>query len=152
MARDRRGTQFDPDLVDLVCADGAALFAELDGATTWDVVIAAEPALGHVLRDRELDEAFEALADFADTKSPYTLGHSRGVARLAAGAAGLLGLPPDGVAHVRRAALVHDLGRLGVSNAVWDKEGGLSAAEEERVRLHPYLTERMLASAPALRA
>jgi DNA-binding CsgD family transcriptional regulator len=52
---------------------------------------------------------------------------------------------------VRRAALVHDLGRLGVSNAVWDKRGPLSAAEEERVRLHPYLTERMLTSAAGLR-
>jgi DNA-binding CsgD family transcriptional regulator len=53
---------------------------------------------------------------------------------------------------VRRAALVHDLGRLGVSNAVWDKTGGLTAAEEERIRLHPYLTERMLACSPALRS
>jgi HD domain len=51
---------------------------------------------------------------------------------------------------VRRAALLHDLGRLGVSNAVWDKPGPLSPAEIERVRLHPYLTERMLASSAAL--
>ena len=51
---------------------------------------------------------------------------------------------------MRRAALLHDLGRLSVSNAIWDKPGPLSAAEIERVRLHPYLTERMLASAPAL--
>ena len=48
--------------------------------------------------------------------------------------------------HVRRAGLLHDLGRLGVSNAVWDKTAELSAAELERVRLHPYLTQRMLAS------
>ena len=51
---------------------------------------------------------------------------------------------------VRRAGLVHDLGRLGVSNAIWDKRGTLTAAELERVRLHPYLTERMLASSGAL--
>ena len=51
---------------------------------------------------------------------------------------------------MRRAGLVHDLGRLGVSNAIWDKPGPLTAAELERVRLHPYLTERMLASSPAL--
>ena len=45
---------------------------------------------------------------------------------------------------------MHDLGRLGVSNAIWDKRGPLTAAELERVRLHPYLTERMLASSEAL--
>ncbi|MGZ4605617.1 MAG: HD domain-containing phosphohydrolase [Blastococcus sp.] len=152
VARDRRGSQFDPALVDLACDAGPALFEGLDAATTWHTVIAAEPALGRTVHGPALDTAFEALADFADTKSPYTLGHSRGVAALSAGAAGLLGLPPATVTHVRRAALVHDLGRLGVSNAVWDKHGGLTAAEEERVRLHPYLTERMLASSPALRA
>jgi HD-GYP domain-containing protein (c-di-GMP phosphodiesterase class II) len=151
VARARRGSQFDPHLVDLVCAEGAALFAGLDEASTWDRVIAAEPALGHVLRGRALDDAFAALADYADTKSPHTLGHSRGVAALSAGAAALLGLAPAAVTHVRRAALVHDLGRLGVANTVWDKPGTLTAVEQERVRLHPYLTERMLASAAALR-
>ena len=152
VARTRRGTQFDPYLVDLVCAVGPSLFDGLDAATTWDTVIGAEPALARRVHGPALDEAFEALADFADTKSPYTLGHSRGVAELAAGAAGLLGLPGEEVTHVRRSALVHDLGRLGVSNAVWDKRGGLTAAENERVRLHPYLSERMLASSPALRS
>ena len=51
---------------------------------------------------------------------------------------------------VRRSGLVHDVGRLGVSNAVWDKQAPLTRAEVERVRLHPYLTERMLASTPVL--
>jgi HD-GYP domain-containing protein (c-di-GMP phosphodiesterase class II) len=151
VARERRGTQFDPELVDLACARGPALFEGLDAATTWDTVIGAEPALARTVQGPALDAAFEALADFADTKSPYTLGHSRGVAALAAGAAGLLGLAAAEVTHIRRAALVHDLGRLGVSNAVWDKPAGLTAAEHERVRLHPYLSERMLASAAALR-
>jgi DNA-binding CsgD family transcriptional regulator len=51
---------------------------------------------------------------------------------------------------VRHAALLHDLGRVGISNAIWDKPGPLDAAEWERVRLHPYYTERALARAPAL--
>src|SRR5207245_4464208 len=55
------------------------------------------------------------------------------------------GLPTDDVVTLRRAALVHDLGHLGVSNAVWDKAGQLTLSERERVRLHPYLSERMLA-------
>ena len=53
---------------------------------------------------------------------------------------------------MRRAGLLHDLGRLGVSNAIWDKPGPLTDTERERVRLHPYLTDRMLARVPALGA
>jgi HD-GYP domain-containing protein (c-di-GMP phosphodiesterase class II) len=92
--------------------------------------------------------ALGAIGDFADIKSPFTIGHSRRVADLAGPPQQPLGLPD--VRLVRRAALVHDLGRLGVSNAVWDKPGPLTLAEMERVRLHPYLTERMLAGSPVL--
>ena len=83
-------------------------------------------------------------------KSPYTIGHSRGVADLAGEAARILGLGDQAATLVRRAGLVHDLGRLGVPNTIWDKPGPLGHAETERVRLHPYLTERMLACSPAL--
>ena len=113
-------------------------------------MIAAEPALEIVLSDEELESALEAIADFTDLKSPWTLGHSRGVADLACAATKLYGLSEDDARLVRRAGLVHDLGRLGVSNAIWDKPGPLTAAELERVRMHPYLTERMLASSEAL--
>jgi HD-GYP domain-containing protein (c-di-GMP phosphodiesterase class II) len=150
VARERSGTQFDPGLVDIVCSDGAMLFSDLDTATSWDAVVDAEPALNSVLTDEQLDAALEAIADFIDVKSPFTLGHSRAVADLAEGAAHTLDLDAGTVRHVRRAALVHDLGKLGVSNAVWDKPGPLSATEMERVRLHPYLTERMLAQSPGL--
>ncbi|HEX6654936.1 MAG TPA: HD domain-containing phosphohydrolase, partial [Candidatus Limnocylindria bacterium] len=61
----------------------------------------------------------------------------------------LHGLPEDDVTTIRRAGLVHDFGRLGVSNGIWDKRGPLTPAEMERVRLHPYLSERMLAFSPA---
>ena len=114
--------------------------------------MAAEPRLDRQLDEREFDTALEAVADFVDLKSPFTIGHSRGVADLVAVAARHLGLPADDVIAVRRAALVHDVGRLGVSNAVWDKQAPLTHAEVERVRLHPYLTERMLASTPVLAA
>jgi HD-GYP domain-containing protein (c-di-GMP phosphodiesterase class II)/DNA-binding CsgD family transcriptional regulator len=150
VARERSGTQFDPDLVEVVTDAGPDLFHGLDDATNWDAVIAGEPGLARTLTDAELDGALAAFADFIDIKSPYTLGHSRGVAELAAGAGAALGLPAADVRRLRRAALLHDLGRLGVSNAVWDKPGALTAAQTERVRLHPYLTERMLASCPEL--
>jgi HD-GYP domain-containing protein (c-di-GMP phosphodiesterase class II) len=150
IARTRAGTQFDPDLVAEVERESAALFRDLDSATTWDAVIAEEPGLARTLTDPELDAALEAFADFIDVKSPYTLGHSRAVADLARDAGTALGQSADDVRRLRRAALLHDLGRLGVSNAVWDKPGALTPAQWERVRLHPYLTERMLASCAEL--
>jgi len=72
------------------------------------------------------------------------------VANLAAEAARFSGLPISEVTTIRRAGLVHDLGRLGVSNAIWDKPGPLTDTELERVRQHPYLTERMLSKISAL--
>jgi HD-GYP domain-containing protein (c-di-GMP phosphodiesterase class II) len=150
VARERSGTQFDPALVALFCDEAARIFASLPADSTWEAVIAAEPALGRTLSDDEFDAALEAIADFTDLKSPWTLGHSRAVATLAADAGGQYGLPASEVATLRRAALVHDIGRLGVSNAIWDKRGPLSQPEMERVRLHPYLTERMLSFSPAL--
>jgi len=150
MARERAGTQFDPAVVDVFMGEAQSLYAELETVKTWDTVIAAEPALEMRLTDKEFEAALEAIADFADVKSPYTIGHSRGVADLAEDAARTCGLGDREATTVRRAALVHDLGRLGVSNTIWDKEAELTQAEAERVRLHPYLTERMLASSPAL--
>jgi len=146
-ARERSGTQFDPDLVALVVPD---LLDGLDDAS-WDAVIAAEPALHRRLSEPQLERALEAVAGFTDLKSPFTLGHSRRVAELAAAAAQRGGLPADEVGLVRRAGLVHDLGRLGVANTIWDKPDPLTRAEWERVRLHPYLSERMLTSSPSLR-
>jgi len=113
-------------------------------------VVAAEPISSSPIAEHELDEAFAVVADFADLKSPYFRGHSRGVAALAADAAGLLGLSASETVAVRRAALLHDLGRTGVPNTVWDKPGALSESERERVRLHPYYTERALARPAAL--
>ena len=150
VARERSGTQFDPALADLVAAEAPMLFEDLDLATSWGAVIDAEPGLTPPLPEDALDNALEAIANFVDIKSPFTLGHSRGVAELAARAATAMGLGGATATHVRRAGLLHDLGRLGVSNAVWDKTAELSAAEVERVRLHPYLTQRMLASSPGL--
>jgi HD-GYP domain-containing protein (c-di-GMP phosphodiesterase class II) len=150
VARERSGSQFDPALVDTFCADAPLLFSDIDSLATWPAVIDAEPALEIVLSDDELESALEAIADFTDLKSPWTIGHSRGVADLASAATKIYGLSDDDAKLVRWAGLVHDLGRLGVSNAIWDKRGPLTAAELERVRLHPYLTERMLASSGAL--
>ena len=113
-------------------------------------MIDAEPALAVVLSGERFDSALLAIANFVDLKSPYTLGHSLAVAELAAAAAAQLGLPAEETRSLRRSGLVHDFGRLGVSNSIWDKPGPLGAGEWERVRLHPYVTERMLSGSQAL--
>lgn len=149
-ARERSGTQFDPELVALLADEAPALFEGLDTIDAWKAVIDAEPSLHRRIGEPGVERALEAVADFADLKSPYTLGHSRRVAELAAAGAQRGGLPAGEVTLVRRAGLVHDLGRLGVPNTVWDKPRPLTAGEWERVRLHPYLSERMLSASPAL--
>jgi HD-GYP domain-containing protein (c-di-GMP phosphodiesterase class II) len=150
VARRRRGTQLDPSLVDRFCEIAPAALPELDATPAWEALIEAEPALRPTLSGRELESAFEAIADFGDLKSPYFAGHSRGVAALVEEAAPRYGLPEGEAITVRRAALVQDIGRLGVSNTIWDKPGPLTRAELERVRLHPYFAERMLARPPLL--
>ena len=143
VARRRRGTQFDPALVDRLCLEPEGMLSGLDAVTSWEELIDAEPALRPVMPEGQLERALEAIADLADLKSPYTTGHSRGVAELVSGAARRCGLSVEQAAELRSAALVHDLGRLGVSSAIWDKPGPLSAEEFERVRIFPYFTQRM---------
>jgi HD-GYP domain-containing protein (c-di-GMP phosphodiesterase class II) len=150
LARKRRGKQFDPTLADLMATDAEIILAGLDTAGTWDAVIDAEPALAIVLADERFDASLAAIANFVDLKSPYFLGHAQAVSELAAEAGTALGLDEAAARMLRRAGLVHDLGRLGISNAIWDKRGPLGAGEWERVRLHPYLTERMLRQSQAL--
>jgi HD-GYP domain-containing protein (c-di-GMP phosphodiesterase class II) len=150
LAREWSGSQFDPAVCDLILAEADVILSGLDGVATWDAVIEAEPALAVVLSGERFNAALTAIADFVDLKSPYFLGHARAVAELAAEAGSALGMSDAEVLTLRRAGLVHDLGRMGVSNAIWDKRGPLAAGEWERVRLEPYVTERMLRQSEAL--
>jgi HD-GYP domain-containing protein (c-di-GMP phosphodiesterase class II) len=150
VAKKRAGSQFDPGLVDTFCRHADVILDGLDADETWDAVIGAEPALGVYLSPSEFDAALGAVADFVDLKSPYMLGHARGVSELAGAAGATVGLNDREVVQLRRSGVVHGLGRLGVSNAIWDKRGPLGAGERERVRMHPYLTERMLCQSDAL--
>jgi HD-GYP domain-containing protein (c-di-GMP phosphodiesterase class II) len=150
VARERRGTQFDPVLVDCFCDRHADILDGLGGISAWEEVIALDPGLGAALSDDQLDRALTALADFTDLKSPTRLGHSRGVAELAARAGTTLGLRAAEAVMLRRAALVHDVGMIGIPSGVWEEPGAWSLAQRERARTHPYLTERMLARTPLL--
>jgi HD-GYP domain-containing protein (c-di-GMP phosphodiesterase class II) len=150
LARSRSGRQFDPGLAALLCAEADEIFAGLDTVPAWQAVIAAEPALAVELSQEELDVALTAIANFVDLKSPFTLGHSVAVAELAEQAGRRLGLPAEKAESLRRAGLVYGYGRLGVSNSIWDRPRPLSIGEWERVRMSPYLTERILHQSAAL--
>jgi HD-GYP domain-containing protein (c-di-GMP phosphodiesterase class II) len=144
------GTRLDPALANLFVTRAGEVLDGLDAAATWDEVIAAEPRLARRVAGSDLDDVLGAMADLIDMKSPYLAGHSRGVANLAAEAASIAGHPAADLTTILRAGLLHDLGRLGVSNAIWDKPGPLTDIERERAHLHPFLTDKMLARIPAL--
>ena len=146
LARERSGKQFDPMLAALLREEAEDILAGAGTVQTWDAVIAAEPALAMMASEDEFDSKLFAVASFVDLKSPYMLGHSAAVADLAAAAGLALNLPAEDLRLLRRAGLVLGFGRLGVSNAIWDKPGPLGPGEWERVRMQPYFTERMLGS------
>ena len=150
--RARSGTAYQPAMAERFCADALSFLADLDSEPTWESVLALEPGERRCLSDAELDRCCEALADFADIKSPYMLGHSPGVAALAAGAGRRAGLIDADVTTLRRAGLLHDIGRVAVSASVWGKPGPLSEREWEQVRLHSYYTDRVLSRHNALRS
>jgi HD-GYP domain-containing protein (c-di-GMP phosphodiesterase class II) len=150
IVRQRAGGAYDPGIAEQFCRFAPELLAGFDEEPPWDVVLALEPGGRTTLAGPALDVACRAIADFADIKSPFTLNHSHGVADLAAEAARHCGLPDADVVAVRRAGLLHDVGRVGVSAGIWGKPGPLSEHEWERVRLHTYYTERILARPAAL--
>lgn len=147
-ARSRSGKQYDPDLVTLLLSLGPGLLADLP--TRWDQVLALEPAPHDVLEGGALDSALGVLADYTDIQSPWLLRHSQRVAELAAGAAQQLGMTLAEQRALRRAALVHDIGRVGVSAHVWGHPGPLAQSDLDQVRLHSVYTAQILARAPAL--
>lgn len=149
--RRRAGGHLDPAIVEAAIGAREEVLAAVSAADPLAAVLDAEPGARFVQPD-QVDRALEALADFTDLKSRYTLGHSRGVARLAARAAELTGLGDGAVREVHRAGLVHDVGRASVSTATWERAGDLTPGERDRVRLHTYWTERVLDRAPATRA
>jgi HD-GYP domain-containing protein (c-di-GMP phosphodiesterase class II) len=149
---DRAGGAFDPAVAGCLI-DGADEILALDPDTSvWEEVLAGEPGSTLTLDRGGLDRALAAIGDFADLVSPYLTGHSTGVAELAAGAAQRCGIDADGIDKLRRAAQVHDLGRVAVHPRIWQKPGPLTADEWEQVRLHPYHTGRVLSRSPLLAA
>jgi HD-GYP domain-containing protein (c-di-GMP phosphodiesterase class II) len=107
-------------------------------------VLETEPGPVLTIGARQLDTSLRAVADFVDLKSPWFRGHSDGVADLAVAAGEVAGLSGEEAVNIGRAALVHDVGQVGIPSGIWDHPGRLSAEQWERVRLHVYLSERVL--------
>jgi HD-GYP domain-containing protein (c-di-GMP phosphodiesterase class II) len=150
MVRRRAGSALDPVLAQVFARHGRALLQQIAAADPVRAVHDAEPAPQCWIAPPQLEDVARVFADAVDLKSTYTLGHSSAVAALAEGAARALGLGASRVRDVGLAALLHDLGRVGIANAIWEKPGPLSAGEWERVRLHAYQGERILSCSPVL--
>jgi HD-GYP domain-containing protein (c-di-GMP phosphodiesterase class II) len=147
VAKRRRGRWFDPALVDAflrTCRD-RAFWATLEApdVSQW------EPAEFALTGDEDrLDRIAEAFARVIDAKSPFTARHSQRVAEIAAGISSVLGFDPDERRSMRRAALLHDIGKLAISNRILDKPGRLTDEEFRAVKAHPVYTRQILARAP----
>jgi HD-GYP domain-containing protein (c-di-GMP phosphodiesterase class II) len=143
VARQRRGTWFDPRLVDVLVALRAdsAFWARVRLTDVSDL----EPEdRAEVADDARLDHIAEAFASVIDAKSPFTSAHSQGVADIAGQVARQLDLPAAELRDLRRAGLLHDIGKLGVSSRILDKAGPLTDAEWAAMRRHPEMTQRIL--------
>ena len=154
MAMRRRGRWFDPALVDAVLAtrDDRAFWGPLEDPRAVPAVAAWEPPdrvreAGH----DELDRVAEAFAQVIDAKSPYTARHSAGVARWAVAAGAVLGETTERLRDLRRAGLLHDIGKLAVSSRILDKPTRLDEAEFAVVREHPRFTQQILERVACLR-
>lgn len=145
VARAKRGTHFDPVIVDAFCSVAGDVLGDPDAEHDWQGLIDREPSLQKVLTEEQFDSALEAIGDFTDLRSVHRAGHSRAVAALAGQAATEQGLPAEDIVAVRRAGLVHDLGLHGIPATILDRSDALRPGERERLRMHPYYTERMLA-------
>jgi putative nucleotidyltransferase with HDIG domain len=147
MATRRRGRWFDPAVVDAFlrfCGDRefwAAL--EAPDVSEWE-----PPDFALVGDDARLDRIAEAFARVIDAKSPFTARHSQRVAEIADGMAAVLGFDADKRRIQRRAALLHDIGKLAISNRILDKPGKLSDEEFHAIKTHPVHTLRILERAP----
>jgi HD-GYP domain-containing protein (c-di-GMP phosphodiesterase class II) len=143
----RRGTWFDPAAIDALerVAEAPAFWRTLRAQNLAERVFALEPASrSTMLDDARLDAIAAGFARVVDAKSHFTFGHSARVAEYSELLAAHLGMDAPGRRWLKRGALLHDIGKLGVSNAVLNKSGSLSEAEWEKVKAHPRYTEEIL--------
>lgn len=143
----RSGKWFDPELVRAAreLKHDAKLWEELQSPLPLEAVTRLEPEEKVLYADDTLlDNICEAFSGVVDAKSPFTYDHSVGVARVSVLLANELGLNAETTTLIRRAALLHDIGKLGVPNSILDKPSRPTSREWEIIQLHPYYTYRIL--------
>ncbi|MGD9905282.1 MAG: HD domain-containing phosphohydrolase [Vicinamibacterales bacterium] len=154
VVRDRTGRWFSPALAQVADAIAHDAMFWRDLATVEPVEllhrVAPAPALVEA-DDARLDRIVDAFAGVIDAKSPYTHDHSRRVAGYAVAAAARLGAADRSLVRLRRAALLHDIGKLGVPNSVLDKPGRLTDEEWPLMRSHTQYTHQILEAVPLFR-
>jgi len=143
--RTHAGAGLDPDFARVFLEAPDKILAGLNEGSAWPALLDEEPGERPMLRGDQIDQALAAMGEFADLKTPFTLGRSRAVSRRASDAARIAGLSDDEQRRARRAGSVLDVGRLAVPVLVWERPGPLTADDRERVRLHAYHSERLLA-------
>lgn len=150
-ARRRSGRWFDPDLVKAAVgvSKNETLWASLEHPDLLHKVIEEEPEQRRVTGNEDtIDNICQAFAEIIDAKSPFTYRHSSGVADAALDIAHWFGMKPRDLKLLRRAALLHDLGKLSVPNQILEKPGKLSDQEWVVVKKHPYYTLEILRRIP----
>jgi HD-GYP domain-containing protein (c-di-GMP phosphodiesterase class II) len=143
----RRGTWFDPDIIDafIAVARSTDFWLILNSSEVEALVFALEPGEHEVLLDEDyFDDIAEAFGKVVDAKSPYTAGHSARVGLYTSLLAESMEIPESRRRWLKRGALLHDVGKLGVSNSILDKPGKLDAIEWSAVQLHAAYTEAIL--------
>lgn len=147
MADKRNGRWFDPGLVHALRSleDDRDFWRGVEGEDAGSRVAGLEPDDRVVLADEaRLDRVAEAFSQVIDAKSPYTFRHSERVTEIAVITATTLGFPPEALRDLRRAGLLHDIGKLAISNLILDKPGKLTDEELATMRRHPLVTEQIL--------
>ena len=155
MARRRKGRWFDPELVRALegIKRDTAFWSTLGAVDALEQVSDLEPADQVILADEQrLDGVAEAFARVVDAKSPYTARHSEGVAAIAVAIGRVTGVSEEDQTTLRRAGLLHDIGKLGVSNLILDKPGKLTAEEMAEMRKHPRYSAEILERVARFRA
>ncbi len=142
--RRRAGNALDPGLAATFCSRSRHILGALDVADPVEAAVAAEPTPWVRILESGLDRACRAFGEIVDLKTPLHHAHATGVADLAEAAGLRLAMSQADVDALRRAALLHDLGRAAISNGVWERRGSLSWSDAEAVRLHAYHSERVL--------
>lgn len=146
--RQSAGGWIDPAIASAFELYGAQILAEIEVVEPLEAILEAEPLPQRTVPEPAVSDIARTFGDMVDLKSTYTFGHSKGVAELTEQVARSLGCGTAAAGEWATVALLHDLGRTGVPGGIWEKPGQLSAAERERVQLHPYYTERILARVP----